>query len=160
MKFFASCTTIEELRKLYRRLAVQYHPDLGGDTETMQQINAEYDKAFEALKNRHNTQATASGSRVINETPGKFRQVIEKIITIPGIEIELCGSWIWISGDTKSCKDQLKAAGCFWANKKKMWYWRAPEDAVHTRSHKTMDDIRSKYGSEIIATHSAEPLPA
>lgn len=41
MKFFATCATLEELRKVYRRLAVQYHPDLGGDTETMKQINAE-----------------------------------------------------------------------------------------------------------------------
>ena len=160
MKYFATCTTLEELRKAYRRLAVQYHPDLGGDTETMQQINAEYDKAFEALKNRHNSQAAATGSRIINEIPENFRQVIEKIITIPGIEIELCGSWVWISGNTKNCKDQLKAAGCFWAGKKKMWYWRAPEDAVHTRSHKSMDEIRMKYGSEVIATRTAEPLPA
>ena len=160
MKYFATCATLEDLRKVYRRLAVQFHPDLGGDTETMQQINAEYDNAFEALKNRHNTQAAATGSRVIHEAPEKFRQVIEKIITIPGIEIELCGSWVWISGDTKSCKGQLKAAGCFWASKKKMWYWRAPEDAVHTRSHKSMDEIRMKYGSEVIATRTAEPLPA
>ena len=160
MKYFANCATLEELRKVYRRLAVQYHPDLGGDTETMKQINAEYDKTFEALKHRHNAQAAATGSHVIHEAPEKFRQVIEKIITIPGIEIELCGSWVWVSGDTRSCKDQLKAAGCFWASKKKMWYWRAPEDAVRTRSHKSMDEIRMKYGSEVIATRTAEPLPA
>ena len=87
MKFFASCTTIEELRKHYRRLAVQYHPDPGGDTETMQQINAEYDKAFEALKNRHNTQATVSGSRIIHETPEKFRRLMDKVVPL----VELMG---------------------------------------------------------------------
>ena len=149
MKYFATCATLEDLRKVYRRLAVQYHPDLGGDTETMQQINAEYDNAFEALKNRHNTQAAATGSRVIHEAPEKFRQVIERIITIPGIEIELCGSWVWISGDTRSCKDQLKAAGCFWASKKKMWYWH-PGDFKRRGHGWTIERIRERFGSEAL----------
>lgn len=160
MKYFTNCKTIEEAKKLYRRLAMENHPDRGGDLDTMKAINAEYDEFFNTFKAQHNATAKTTGARPINETPEEFRQVIEKIINIPGIIIELCGSWIWISGETRAFKDQIKAAGCFWASKKKMWYWRAPEDAVHTRSHKTMEEIRTKYGSEIIATRSAEPLPA
>jgi len=32
-----------ELKKRYRKLAFQYHPDRGGDAEIMKAINAEYD---------------------------------------------------------------------------------------------------------------------
>lgn len=38
------------------------------------------------------------------------------------IEIELVGSWIWVSGNTYPVKEQLKEAGIFWAGKKKKWY--------------------------------------
>ena len=40
------------------------------------------------------------------------QELLEKIVALkqlPGLEINLCGSWIWIGGDTKPQKDQLKA---------------------------------------------------
>ena len=157
MKYFTNCKTIEEAKKLYRRLAMENHPDRGGDLDTMKAINSEYDEFFNTMKNRHNADAQATGSRPINETPEEFRRVIEKIINIPGIISELCGSWIWISGETRGFKEQLKAAGCFWASKKKMWYWRAPEDAVHSRHTKSMTEIRNKYGSERIYSDGRTP---
>lgn len=48
-KWFAGVTTIEELRKRYRELLKQLHPDNGGDEETMKAINIEYDKLFDVL---------------------------------------------------------------------------------------------------------------
>ena len=40
--FFINCTSIEDVKQLYKKLALLHHPDKGGDTLTMQQINAEY----------------------------------------------------------------------------------------------------------------------
>lgn len=49
-KWFAEVTTIEELRKRYRELLKQYHPDNdGGSVEVTQEINAEYDRLFAIL---------------------------------------------------------------------------------------------------------------
>ena len=39
-----------------------------------------------------------------------------------GIEIEVCGSWVWVSGDTKPHKERLKALGFCWHSKKHCWY--------------------------------------
>ena len=50
MKYFVNVNSFDELKKQYRRLAMQYHPDRGGDTETMKAINAEHDEIFEQLK--------------------------------------------------------------------------------------------------------------
>ncbi len=42
MKYFNSCTTIDEVKAQYKKLAKENHPDMGGDTATMQAINSEY----------------------------------------------------------------------------------------------------------------------
>lgn len=94
--------------------------------------------------------------------PAEFIAVIAKLLSIPGIIIELCGSWVWVSGETREHKDEIKAAGCFWAKKKGMWYWRCAKDAHHGKSHASMAGIRRKYGSERITSdgHRADALPA
>ena len=37
-------TSLQDLKTKYRALAMQHHPDRGGDLPTMQAINAEYDR--------------------------------------------------------------------------------------------------------------------
>lgn len=163
---FENITSLDELRKAYRAAAMKAHPDHGGSTEAMQAVNAAYEKRFEALKHEHNARAAADPTgktRPINETPEQFRAVLEALLKIEGIIIELCGSWIWVSGDTRTHKDEIKAAGCFWAKQKKMWYWRCAEDACYSRKGgKSMSHIRSKYGSERITSDGRNPdaLPA
>ncbi len=49
MKWFEGIDNLKDLRKMRKQLAKKYHPDCGGDTKTMQSINAEYDKVCEML---------------------------------------------------------------------------------------------------------------
>lgn len=160
MKYFTSCKTIGELKKEYRRLAMLNHPDHGGSTETMQEINNQYDIAYNCLKDFHNRQAetdSTGNTRPIHETPEEFREIIDALMKIPGLLIELCGSWIWVSGDTKNHKEELKLIpGLHWAPKKKMWYWRKEEDSSHNRSSWDMKKIREKYGSEKVSSSTKE----
>ena len=103
MKYFIDIKTLEELKKAYRRLAMQHHPDCGGDTETMKQINAEHDELFEVLKKQHNAQAAADSTgkiKATTETAEEFRQILDLLLRLDGLEIELCGSWLWIGGNT------------------------------------------------------------
>ena len=116
--YFKNIKTLDELKAAYRRLVMQHHPDRGGDTATMQQINAEYDELHEVLKNKHN--ATADEAHQTTEAPEEFRQIIELLLKLQGLTVELCGSWLWISGDTLQHKDKLRAAGCRWSANKKM----------------------------------------
>lgn len=160
MKYFAACTTLDELKKEYRRLAMIHHPDHGGDTATMQAINGEYSEAFARLKNQHN--AAADEAHQTTETPEEFITIISQLLRFPGLIVELCGSWLWITGETYAIKDQLKAAGCRWSSSKKAWYWHHPEEGH--RWHKgtaTMSDIRTKYGSQTYkGRNAAEAITA
>lgn len=119
---------------------MKYHPYRGGDTETMKRINAEYDEMFALLKAAHNT----------TEAPEEFRNIIDYLMKLDGLEIELCGSWLWIGGNTKAHKDELKKAGCRWSNNKKLWYWHHAEEGHHWRKGgSTKGQIRTKYGSQV-----------
>lgn len=60
MTYFKNVNTLEELRKQYKELLKKFHPDnANGATEATQEINAEYDKLFKVLKDRHESRQTA-----------------------------------------------------------------------------------------------------
>ena len=51
MKYFSNCKTIEEAKRLYRKLLKQYHPDHAGkegETVTVEIIN-EFDKFLDGF---------------------------------------------------------------------------------------------------------------
>lgn len=152
--FFDACTTLDELKKSYHAAAMKYHPDRGGNEETMKDINAEYAARFQAIKQSNNTQNTAHAT---SESAGDFMQIIDHLLRLDGLEIELCGRWLWIGGNTKPHKEELKACGCRWSKRKGLWSWHfAEEGDIWRRGTKTMSQIRSKYGSTRFSAAVAE----
>lgn len=155
MKYFTDITTLDALKAEYRRLVLKHHPDCGGDTETMKQINLEYEQMHEQLKHAWNT--THDAEHQCTEAPEEFRGIIEALLKMDGVEVELCGCWLWLSGNTYAYKDQLKALGCSWASKKKMWSWHHKEDGSRFyRGKRSMAEIRSKYGSQLFTADGGE----
>lgn len=148
MKWFNECKTVEEVKAQYKKLAKQYHPDLGGDTETMQNINKEYAFATaKAVKGANLSEEEAESEILSSEA---YREAIEKIIHLDGITIELVGYWLWVTGHTFPVRTTLKDAGFLFAPKKIAWYFRTAEYKVSKGGKKTLDEIRSKYGSEVL----------
>ena len=153
--FFNHCNTLDELKAEYRRLAMRHHPDHGGDTETMQRINAEYTAKFETLKHTHN--ATHDENHQTNEVPADFIRIIEVLLRMGDVDVELCGCWLWISGNTKPHKEELKSAGCRWSANKARWYWRpAYGTSFRHRGTQTIDGIRARYGSQRFTANGRE----
>ena len=152
-KWFKSCPTIEDVKKLYRQLVMKYHPDLtGGTTENeMKEINGEYEKAFERFKNVHaasnndNAADSETSSYNADETPEMFKDIINGLIHCDGVQIDIVGSWVWLTGNTFAHKDTIKGLGFKWANKKKAWYWHTDEYKCR-RSNMSLDEIKIKYG--------------
>lgn len=145
MKYFKDCKTVDEIKKTFKKLALEHHPDRGGNTATMQEINTEY--AF-AIANKLSGSEFEQEEIKISED---FQKIIDALINLEGLIIELVGNWLWISGDTKTHKEAIKSLKLmFWARKKKMWYYR-PANHKGGRGNKTYEEIKQKYGSQTVS---------
>ncbi|MDB8946276.1 LPD29 domain-containing protein, partial [Parabacteroides merdae] len=61
MTYFQNIHSLADLKKEYRRLALEHHPDKGGDTAIMQHVNTEFGRLFEAWKDKPDVFATSTG---------------------------------------------------------------------------------------------------
>ena len=61
MTYFQNIHSLADLKKEYRRLAMLHHPDKGGDTALMQQVNTEFRKLFEVWKDKPCVSTTPTG---------------------------------------------------------------------------------------------------
>ena len=152
MNYFSDCQTIEESKKQYRKLAQQFHPDHYRETDTnsiMAEINSQYEK-FRYVKFtsvNHETQKTYE--QTFDPFDG-YRELINKLLNIPNITIELCGTWLWITGVKKEDKGKqtiLKELGFTFAFKKCAWYWKPGTYRKKSKKELSIDEIRNLYGS-------------
>lgn len=154
--FFQDVKNFEELKKEYRRLAKIHHPDKGGDSVLFRKLKEEYDRKAKQLLNGEEEKEKKDGFKETAETMEAYKRIIDELLKYENVNIEICGLWLWIDGETKPIKDKLKNLGCLWASKKEKWYYRPPEYKSHTRKTQTMEYIREKYGSEKIARKKEE----
>lgn len=49
--YFDKCQNINEFKERYRLLSKRFHPDLGGNTDLMKELNDEYEKGFQDRNN-------------------------------------------------------------------------------------------------------------
>lgn len=167
MAYFKNVNTLEELRKQYKELLKQYHPDNpNGSTEATQAINAEYDRLFKVLKDKHESKQTSTDGAKADfnankydfEADEKLREVLQKIINFANINIEIVGCWLWVDGDTYPYRNDLKEIGFKWASEKKKWYFHTDPFRKRSKRKLSMDDIRNLYGSTEVQTEQRKQL--
>lgn len=142
--------TVEYLKKQYYKLAKIHHPDSGGSEEGFKAMNNEYEAIQKnILKGGQFTFEQLQNEETISEA---YREIINTFVVIPGLIIEIVGTWVWIGGHTWPVKDQIKEAGFKWHSNKKLWYWHPGEYKRFNSGELSMEEIRSKYGSSFIPT--------
>ena len=146
MNYFSDCSTVAEIKALYKTLAKKHHPDLGGDAEKMKDLNSQY---HDALKGNNGKESEGRKYSYNKETEQEIMDVLDRLMSLKGLEIELIGIWIWISGDTKENKEALKEAGCRWHSKRKVWFYKPKGYKKIRYSKGSLDELAAKYGSEM-----------
>ena len=137
--------TPEEVKRAYRQAALKFHPDRNpAGAEMMKIINAAYD----VLKDYAGEIEAEDAAGEAGSYPEAVNEALNAIIGLDGLEIEICGAWVWVDGETYRHRAILKEAEFRFASKKKRWYFRPENWRSSSRGQFTMDDIRYKYGSE------------
>ena len=146
LREFKGVEGINEAKKIYKKLAKKLHPDVGGSEEEFKILNSVYTDLIE--------------HKIYFSNDFKIDVELEKIISLilhfENITIELVGSWVWVSGDTREIKEKLKEIGFKWASKKMMWYFG--EMKAKNPTTKSIDEIKAKYGSETLRTKEKKEI--
>jgi len=149
MNYFSHVNTVIEIKTSYRKLCSIHHPDKGGDTGIMQEINAQY---HEALQNVDGQVTTGSDNhehtyhydhKVEEDIINKINELLA--LNMLEAEIALIGTWIWITGQTKQYKDLLKTAHCKWHSKRKCWFFSTQTKTRYNKKA-SLNDLAGSYG--------------
>lgn len=145
--YFDNVKNLKELKERYRKLAMENHPDKGGDVETMKRINCEYKLMFEKVKNKWETK---DGKQYYNndtkETPEQFIEVMDSLFKMGGIEISIIGVFLWVGGDTDRWRKSLSALGLRESKTKKMWFLAPTGWRKKSKKRFTKDELVDMYG--------------
>lgn len=151
---------LDSLKKQYHKLALKYHPDAGGTHEQFLELQKEYDKLIKDLLKGSNLNKEQQDNELkIDE---ELRKIIDAIVTIPDLDIELKGKWIWLKGKglwIPEVKNLLYSLGFPPPFKKEgIWYriYKGVESA--SRGKTTMEEINAKYGNVQFATKKPKEI--
>ncbi len=147
--------TLADIKQAYRKLASINHPDKGGNTHLMQLINNAFAELTDYLKDNDTLDLSQEHS---NDTELDF-SFLEILKLMSGIIIEVCGSWVWLRGDTISYKEQISKLGFKFSGSKKSWHWSPTISALRKkRGCRTMVEIRKVFGSIVVQSKQQPTL--
>lgn len=149
---------INDIKKVYRKLASSNHPDKGGNNEIMQLINNAYEDLTKYFEQNNLLNVIKDDANQADFKSFNF-EFIKEVKTMQGVIIEVCGCWVWLSGDTFTHKAKIQALKFKFSGAKKRWYWSPTiDDKFYRRGSKSMQQIRNKYGSVIIESNQVKNI--
>ena len=138
--------TAREIKIAFRKAQHKNHPDKNGDKILSQMINA----AWELLKDKGDITYIQHADTI--DMSARLLKAIDAAIVLDGVIVEVCGSWVWVTGETFKHKDKLNEAGYLYSRSKKAWYFNGSLTKViaKKRGSMSLDEIRNSHGSEVI----------
>lgn len=158
INYFKDCQTLDEAKKLFWDLAKQFHPDKGGSKEQFQDLQNQFEN-FKPQSEKFEGEADKWNAF-------EYASIIKGLITIPEIEIEIIGSWIWVTGNTKPYKDRIKEIDTGdtykrgFHKKKECWYFSPRGYRKHTSKEYSLDEIRASYGGQKVEKEEQKKISA
>lgn len=165
MNYFTGCTDPASIKARYRQLAMEHHPDRGGDTATMQAINSQYHDALKRCDG-HTSPGTDGKPHTYHYNEANEAAITEKIdellmLRLPhDVDLWLIGSWVWVKGNTKPHRESLKDAGLIWHRTREAWYWKPYEGRTRPNKNADFGDLAAKYGAKSFRPADPEAIPA
>ena len=160
-KWFKGCETISQAKALWHELMLKHHPDRGGDTETAQAINDEFDNyCSDFVHSAYSQYAESKGWTDYEQTASWKADTIGAMLARVckmNVTVELVGSWIWVSDCwTDELKQTLSDMG-FWYSGRHQVYIFTGKKKRQSKKYMTTDHVKMINGVETIRTREEEP---
>lgn len=142
MKYFSHCKSLDEVKSEYKKLTQQWLPtetNPGNKTE-MALLDDEYFEISQRPKFKQQ-------SHEVQEEFISFPKIVKELVRL-GLNLEVCGSWLWCGGDTIKHKEVLKELGLRYSPGKQLWYYRPKWHRSTNSTPVDMDFIRKKWGTD------------
>jgi len=160
---YHSYHNVEQLKKEWRTIALQNHPDKGGNAEVFKKALAEYERLLSMIGAGFTAESDSPTSYgTWQEFLANISPVVRdwiatngaKIVSL-GASLEITGTWVWIGNTSPKIAPELKAMGLKWASAKKLWFmngepWRG--------QRMNMESIRGAFGSNKFGIKQEESL--
>jgi len=147
--YFAACASLEEAKALWHTLMMEHHPDRGGDTETAQAINDEFDAFCAHHMDGARSEYRAESGFNTYGTDEMFADALAAAMRL-NCRVEIIGYYVY-AFDSWAARAALKAAGFFWSNKHQAWIFNGRDKSSRKKFHRsdyTTDDVRHMHGSQ------------
>jgi hypothetical protein len=156
MNYFEHCQSVEEAKKRYRELLMQYHPDRAGPEG--EALTKEIIGQFNSFLNGFMSQSFNSYYEDKEWKPGPdavtpFQDILKKIIDFD-CEIEIIGYWIYCF-KSYEVHEQLKELGFWFSSKHKAWVYSGRAKRLRA-GKETLDEIRARKGNQKIEKEEQE----
>lgn len=161
--------TLDEGAKMYRELASKHHPDHGGNTSDMQEINSEWAELKPTLprfctkqaqqgRQQYQQQQDANSAAKAAQDAEAAKMAAE-LAKCPGLQFDVVGSWIWADTDYRYTAD-LERLGFRWSRNRSKYYWHPEGDSSRRNRRASYEEIYQKYNGSSYQTRSRESIPA
>ena len=154
--FFNGVGSQSDLRRVFKELCKQFHPDNGGNAELFKQMMQEYKELLVKLANCDDKSQWQARKEA--QFTSEYADLIVQLQKLAGIVIEQCGSWLYLHGNTYQWKEEIKKFGFRWSKNKNSWYWAPDLSDKRTRGHYSMPTIRLIYGSKEYNSHAQQAI--
>ncbi|MCE5345395.1 MAG: ELKS/Rab6-interacting/CAST family protein [Bacteroidales bacterium] len=140
---FFGCTSIDEVQLRFDELSNVFNDQ----DEMLKAIKEEYSTLMSVL---HDSKPVYEAVKERATVSDKIKELQEKV-NPEGLSLEICGTWLWVTGKTYQVKNILKELGFRYSANKLSWYYRQSNHRSANQKPVPLAMIREKYGTNVVA---------
>lgn len=138
---FSDVTSVPELKKRYRMLAKEHHPDMGGSKEAMQALNAAYECRLSELAGGTQTSSSfytpppdwdVEGADKALEEATQLSERSRAPKKFWAAKLQQTGEVIAYGRGTYEVRDELKNIGFWWDPERRLWRFVRNTNSFYT----------------------------
>jgi hypothetical protein len=139
---FYGCTSAAEVQLRFDELSSVF----ADQTEMLKALKAEYSTLMSVLNSEKPVEEEKDKASI-----SEIIKVLQEKVNPDGLHLEICGTWLWITGNTYQVKNVLKELGFRFSSNKLCWYYRQDDHRSGNQKPVPFEFIKGKYGSKEIA---------